>query len=327
MPSPLTSPRPRAPFRLDLGRSGQRLANGTEFSDSVAVGENDAMHFGFVLPNNWGIDDVGSVVGLARRAEDAGFDSVWVNHHLLNVGYVGERLGERPYHDALTVLTWAAASTSRVELGTSVLVIPYLNPFVLAKAMATLDQLSGGRVRCGVGVGSLPEENEAVGVVAYADRGRYADEFIAVMRTLWDDPEPTYRGRFFAFGPVNAAPKPWQRRRLSVAVGGNRPPALRRVARFGDCWHALGISVEGMRKRLARLDELLEESGRSRHDVVISLRFDVPPGSTPSSLIEVCEGYRDAGVAEMVLSSGSPDIDAQRTLLDTVAAEVVPALR
>jgi probable F420-dependent oxidoreductase len=285
------------------------------------------MRFGFVLPNNWGVDDVGAVVDLARRAENAGFDSVWVNHHLLNVGYVGERLGERPYHDALTLLTWAAASTSHVELGTSVLVISYLNPFVLAKAIATLDQLSGGRVRCGVGVGSLPEENEAVGVVAYGDRGPYADEFIGVLRTLWDDPEPAYQGRFFSFGPVKAAPKPWQQRRLPIAVGGNRPAALRRVARFGDCWHALGVTVDGMRTRLARLDALLGERDRTRRDVVISLRFDVPAGSTPSALIELCNGYRDAGVGEMVLSLGSPDIEAQRRLLDAVAAEVMPGLR
>ena len=285
------------------------------------------MRFGWVLPNNWGIDDVGAVVDLAPRAEAAGFDSVWVNHHLLNVGYVGERLGPRPYYDALTVLTWAAASTTHVELGTSVLVIAYLNPFVLAKAVATLDQLSSGRVRCGVGVGSLPDENEAVGVVAYADRGAYVDEFLAVMRTLWDDPEPTYHGRYFSFGPVKASPKPWPHRRLPVAVGGNRPPALRRVARFGDCWHTLGVTVDGMRKRLAHLDGLLEAAGRTRRDVVISLRFDVPTGSTPSSLIELCHRYRDAGVEEMVLSLGSPDIEAQRRLLDIVAAEVIPALR
>src|SRR4051794_31084122 len=226
------------------------------------------MRFGFVLPNNWGIDDVGAVVALARQAEDAGYDSVWVNHHLLNVGYVGDRLSERPYHDALTVLTWAAAATSRVELGTSVLVVSYLNPFVLAKAFATLDQLSGGRVRCGVGVGSLPEENEAVGVVAYADRGPYADEFLAVMRTLWDDAEPEYHGRFFSFGPAPAAPKPWAARHLPIAVGGNRPAALRRVARIGDCWHALGVRPDGVRSRRARLDELLTEQGRQRGDVL-----------------------------------------------------------
>jgi alkanesulfonate monooxygenase SsuD/methylene tetrahydromethanopterin reductase-like flavin-dependent oxidoreductase (luciferase family) len=178
-----------------------------------------------------------------------------------------------------------------------------------------------------VGVGSLPEENEAIGVVPYGDRGRYADEFIGVMRSLWDDDEPAHHGEFFSFGPVHAAPKPWQRRRLPVAIGGNRPPALRRVARFGDCWHALGVSIDGMRKRLARLDELLGDADRSRNDVVISLRFDVPSGSTPSSLVEVGEGYRDAGVAEMVVSLGSRDIEAQRRLLDTVAAEVIPVLR
>jgi probable F420-dependent oxidoreductase len=233
-------------------------------------------------------------------------------------------LGERPYYDALTVLTWAAASTSRVELGTSVLVIAYLNPFVVAKAVATLDQLSGGRVRLGVGVGSLPEENEAIGVVPYGDRGPYADEFIGVLRTLWDDDEAEYHGRFFSFGPVKAAPKPWQHRGLPVAVGGNRPAALRRVARFGDCWHALGVSADGMRTRLTRLDALLAEQGRTRRDVLTSLRFDVPADTTPSSLADLCDHYRDAGVEEMVLSLGSRDIEAQRRLLDMVATEVMP---
>lgn len=285
------------------------------------------MRFGYVLPNNWGIEDAGALVDLAPRAEEAGFDSVWVNHHLLNVGYVGDRLGQRPYHDAVTVLTWAAASTARVELGTSVLVVSYLNPFVLAKALATLDQLSCGRVRCGVGVGSLPEENEAVGVVPYAERGRYADEFITVMRALWDDDEPAHEGRFFSFGPAHASPKPWRGRRMPIAIGGNRAPALRRVAGLGDCWHALGVSVDGMRKRLSALDVLLEQAGRSRDDIVISLRFDVPSASTPSSLAETCDAYRDAGVAEMVLSLSSPDIEAHRHLLDTVAGHVLPALR
>jgi probable F420-dependent oxidoreductase len=284
------------------------------------------MRFGFVLPNNWGIDDVEGVVELASRAEAAGFDSVWVNHHLLNVGYVGERLGGRPYYDALTLLTWAAAATSRVELATSVLVIPYLNPFVLAKAMATLDQLSRGRVRCGIGVGSLPEENEAVGVVSYADRGRYADEFLAVLQALWHDDEAEFHGRFFSFGPVRAAPKPWERRRLPVVVGGNRTPALRRAARFGNCWHGLGVSADGVRKRLAQLHGFLEEGGRAPADVVISLRYDVPAGSTPAALIDLCAGYGDAGVQEMALSLGSADLDAQRRLLDTLAADVIPAV-
>jgi hypothetical protein len=227
------------------------------------------MRFGFVLPNNWGIDDVVGVVDLARRAEDAGYDSVWVNHHLLNVGYVGDRLDGRPYHDALTVLTWAAASTSRVELGTSVLVIAYLNPFVLAKAFATLDQLSQGRVRCGIGVGSLPEENDAVGVVPYGER----------------NPAPTSSspcsGRSgtmkAAFEPLllvrtsQGGPKPW-RRRVPIAVGGNRPPACA-GGWAGDCWR-LGVGRRGA-ERAGPLDALLAgEADAHRHRDLAA--FDVP---------------------------------------------------
>jgi alkanesulfonate monooxygenase SsuD/methylene tetrahydromethanopterin reductase-like flavin-dependent oxidoreductase (luciferase family) len=147
------------------------------------------------------------------------------------------------------------------------------------------------------------------------------------MRTLWDDDDSAFDGEYFSFGPVKAAPKPWQRRRMPVAVGGNRPPALRRVARLGDCWHALGVSVDGMRKRLSRLDELLEEAGRSRGDVLVSLRYDIPRDATARSLVEQCEAYREVGVREFAFSLGSPDLAAHERLLDMVAAEVAPALR
>ena len=103
------------------------------------------MQLGFVLPNNWGLDDPSTVVALGVAAEERGLDSVWVNHHVINVGYIAERLGDRPYYDALTVLSWVGARTERIRLGTSVLVMPYLHPMVLAKELATLDQLSGGR--------------------------------------------------------------------------------------------------------------------------------------------------------------------------------------
>jgi alkanesulfonate monooxygenase SsuD/methylene tetrahydromethanopterin reductase-like flavin-dependent oxidoreductase (luciferase family) len=173
----------------------------------------------------------------------------------------------------------------------------------------------------------LPEENEAVGVVPYADRGRYADEFLSVLAALWHDDEAEFRGWFFSFGPVRAAPKPWTRRRLPIAVGGNRAAALRRVARFGDCWHGLGLSTDGVRKRLVQLDGYLEEQGRRRADLVVSLRYEVTAGASPGALIDLCESYRDAGVQEMALSLGSADTDAQQRVLDTIAAEVIPALR
>ena len=146
------------------------------------------MRFGFTLPNNFGVEDPHAVAGLAVTAEELGFDSVWVNHHVLNVGYVRDRLDGAPYQDALTMLTWVASMTNNVRLGTSVLVLPYLHPMPLAKQLATMDQLSGGRLVLGIGVGSLEEENIALGS-DYKSRGRYADESIDVMKVLWEDEE------------------------------------------------------------------------------------------------------------------------------------------
>jgi probable F420-dependent oxidoreductase len=299
------------------------------------------VEFGFTLPNNWGVDDVAGVVALAPLAEQAGYSSVWVNHHLLNVGYVGQRLGDRPYYDALTMLTWAAASTERVGLGTSVLVVPYLSPFVVAKAMATLDRLSGGRVRCGVGVGSLEEEHRAVSRVDYDERGRYADEFLAVLVELWTADRPSFAGDFFTFDDVVASPKPLQRPHPPIVVGGNRPPALRRVARFGQAWHALAPSPEGVRQRLVVLDEALAAVGRSRPDVGITVRADLQlldrptdPGKRPqplrgtaAELIDRVEAYAAAGVDELVVSVPSADLDEQRRQLVRFAEEVMPRVR
>ena len=121
------------------------------------------MKFGLTIPNNWGFEDPQDVIKIAIKAEELGYDSIWVNHHVFNAGYIHERLGHKPYYDALTTLTYAAALTRNVRLGTTVLVLPYLNPMVLAKALATLDVLSGGRLTVGVGVGALEHESNALG--------------------------------------------------------------------------------------------------------------------------------------------------------------------
>jgi probable F420-dependent oxidoreductase len=271
------------------------------------------MRFGFTLPNNFGVADPGDVVAVARLVEDVGYHSVWVNHHVLNVGYVGERLGDRPYYDALTMLTWVAATTSRVRLGTSVLVVPYLHPMNLAKAVATLDQLSGGRVVLGLGVGSLPDENEAMGV-GYDDRGRYTDESIDVMRGLWSGEPFGYEGEHFSFAPVVASPAPAQRP-LPVVIGGNRGPALRRVAARGDGWHPLGLSPDGVRRRLAALDEELVAAGRSRAAIDVSVRLDVERLDGTATV----EEYEAAGVHELVLSVNSGHPEVVRRAVEEVA--------
>ena len=120
------------------------------------------MRIGFSLLNNQGIEDVQALVGLAVRAEELGVDSVWVHDHVFNVGHVLERIGDKPYYEPLALLSFVAARTTRVRLGTSVLVLPYHNPIRLAKTAATLDVLSGGRLILGVGVGAIESEMEAI---------------------------------------------------------------------------------------------------------------------------------------------------------------------
>ncbi len=271
------------------------------------------MELGFVLPNNWGIPDVDDVVDLAVEAEERGLDSVWVNHHVLNVGYVEDRLGGRPYHDALTVLTAAGARTGRVKLGTSVLVLPYLHPMVLAKTLATIDQLSGGRVIAGLGVGSLPEENAALGV-GYDDRGRFSDECIEVMVALWSQDEASFTGEFFGFDGIKTAPKPTQTP-LPIWVGGSGAPARRRAARYGAGWHPM-CSVRGLARRMPKLDQALAAEGRTRADLVVAPRIlvdDVPDRAA-------VEAWAEAGADHLIVGTASFELDEIRAGLAHVAS-------
>ncbi|MDH3678888.1 MAG: TIGR03619 family F420-dependent LLM class oxidoreductase [Acidimicrobiia bacterium] len=273
------------------------------------------MKLGFVLPNNWGLPDPAPLIDLAVEAEERGIDSVWVNHHVVNVGYIEERLDTRPYYDALTVLTWAAARTERVKLGTSVLVLPYLHPIVLAKTLATLDQLSGGRVIAGVGVGSLPEEN-AVLTVGYGDRGPSSDEAIEVMRALWSSPVADHDGERFSFAALKTGPQPVQSP-LPLWVGGSGGPAQRRAARVGQGWHPM-CSAAGLARRMPGFREILDALGRTRDSIVIAPRISTGQIPDPGAV----EAFREAGADELIVGTTSDDLAEIRQGLALVAANV-----
>ncbi|MEE2776082.1 MAG: LLM class F420-dependent oxidoreductase [Acidobacteriota bacterium] len=275
------------------------------------------MRYGFVVPNNFGVEDPNDVALLGSRAEALGFDSVWVNHHVLNVGYVRDRLGEGPYYDALVMLTWIAAHTSRVQLGTSVLVIPYLHPMVLAKELATLDHLSGGRLTVGVGVGSLPEENAALGV-PYDSRGSYSNEFLEVLRKLWTEERASFRGDHFEFEDLISSPKPLQQPHPPIVVGGNRPPALRRAARLGDGWHPLNVSPDGVRRRLETLRSEAEAAQRDHVTATVQVRL----GMERVTVASIAE-YADAGVTELVMSLNTGDVQETDRALERFASETM----
>lgn len=230
------------------------------------------MRIGFSLLNNQGIEDVQALVGLACRAEELGFDSVWVHDHVFNVGHVFERIGGRPYYEPLTLLSFVAARTSRVRLGTSVLVLPYHNPIRLAKAAATLDVLSGGRLILGVGVGGIEKEMHAMGT-PFAERGAFSDEAIGVMRALWTEAEPRFDGKYSRFAGMPFSPKPLQKPSIPVVIGGVSRAAIRRAARLGDGWQPLGLSPNALRDGMATLrEEVLAAGGGGRQVLLRGLR-------------------------------------------------------
>ena len=271
------------------------------------------MKFGFVLPNNWGLPDPSVIVDLGVEAEEKGLESVWVNHHVINIGYIAERLDDRPYYDALTVLSWVAARTERVQLGTSVLVLPYLHPMVLAKQLATIDQMSGGRLIAGLGVGSLPEENAALRV-EYERRGPWSDEFIEVMRALWSDGPGSFEGDHFAMSGLVASPKPAQED-LEIWIGGSGAPARRRAVRFAKGWHPL-TSVNGLTKRMPRLVEALEEAGRTRSDMVVAPRIVVDAVPDEAAV----EAWAAAGADQLIVGTAGDDVEQIRAGLAHVVA-------
>ena len=292
------------------------------------------MKFGFVIPQNWGLSDPQDVIQFGVRAEELGYDSVWVNHHILNVGYIYDRLEDRPYYDALTVLTWVAARTERVRLGTTVLVLPYLNPLVLAKTIATLDVMSGGRVSLGVGVGMLREENEALGS-DFTTRGAYADESIEVLRDLWTSDDPSYSGRFFDYAGFKFSPKPVQSPGVPILIGGMSRAAMRRTARLGDGWHPNGGTVSDLGDRFDVVKTMCAEFDRDPDEVSLVVRgeldvLDTPSDSpstpmfgTPDQLLRSIEAYESIGVSEIVLQVGTDDVDRIRRVQESFAERVL----
>jgi len=292
------------------------------------------MRIGFSLLNNWGIEDAQALVGLACRAEELGLDSVWVHDHVFNVGHVLDRIGGKPYYEPLTLLSFVAARTARVRLGTSVLVLPYHNPIRLAKTAATLDVLSGGRLILGVGVGLIEKEMLAMGS-PFAERGAVTDEAIAVMRTLWTQEEPRFDGTYHRFAGMKFSPKPLQKPSIPVVIGGVSRAAIRRAARLGDGWQPLGLSPEALGQGIATLREEARACGRDVSTIPVSIAMSLGPstprryalGQKPEEIVQNARAYASVGVETLIVSANTGDPAEARAALEMVAREVLPAVR
>jgi probable F420-dependent oxidoreductase len=237
---------------------------------------------------------------VAAESEARGIATIWVGEHVVLFGDYASRY---PYADdgripappgsgllePLVTLSYLAARTSAVRLGTAMLLLPQRNPVYVAKEVSTLDWLSGGRVDLGVGVGWLKEEFDALNV-AWPRRGRRTDEYLEVLRTLWTDDTSAFEGETYSLPPCEMFPKPLQQPHPPVHIGGETPAALRRTARLGQGWHTFNRSPEELAEGLAALDAELRVVGRSRDE----LRITVCPYFKPLTP-EWVERYAEAG--------------------------------
>ena len=208
----------------------------------------------------------GGLVAVARAAEDAGFDSVWAGEHVVLPDPQvppSPMAPQDPALDPFLALAWAAAHTSTIKLATGIVILPQRNPVVLAKQVASLDVLSNGRVVLGVGVGYLEPEFRAIGA-DFEHRGAVTDEYLAAMRSLWDDEHPAFHGRFVDFAGVDAYPRPVQRP-IPIVVGGHTTVAYRRAVASGHGWYGFALtpetaaaSVEQLRAAASEVDRPIE---------------------------------------------------------------------
>lgn len=256
-----------------------------------------------------GAADPASTARFVRLIEDLGCESVWAVEHVV---VPDDYTSSYPYDpsgrmslgadddipDPLHWLTFAAAHTTTLRLGTAMLILPEHHPVELAKRLATVDVLSGGRLLAGIGVGWLREEYAAVGV-PFEARGARTDEYLAAMRALWSQAPASYHGRFVTFDAVHSRPRPVRAGGVPIVVGGHSPAAVRRAARFGAGWYPLGVRGDRFVELLSMLRAECDALGRDPAEVEITMRA---PGNRAD-----LETLRSLGVSRVVIRADPND--------------------
>ena len=306
------------------------------------------MKFGFSLVVRGNEATPDTFAQIAERAEALEIDSLWCSAHVilppqLKSGYVlipglkhPEHWKER-YWEPFTVLSYLAGLTTRVTLGTSVVIAPMHNPFELAKQVAEVDQLSRGRFVFGIGVGWFEEEFEVLGQ-DFHNRGARTDEALNLMKALWSDDPVSFQGRYYQVDNAHFGPKPVQRPSPPIWVAGASKAALRRAARFGDAWHPVRATPEQLGEARPLLNAYLEEAGRKPESLEIAVKLplifqDQAPGEgqpstqgRSSDIIAALQRYREAGVSHLVLDFVPESLATALDTMQRFADEVRPGL-
>jgi probable F420-dependent oxidoreductase len=310
------------------------------------------MRYGFYLPTRGAIATRDGILALAREGERLGLHSAMIADHIVfpvqsDSAYPytvdGRFPGGGDALETFSILGVVAGATERLRLVPSVLVLPYRNPVLTAKMVASLDVLSGGRVTLGVGVGWLKEEFEALRAPDFDRRGAVTDEWLTIFKQLWTASPASFEGRFYRYADIRAEPFPLQKPHPPIWVGGHSPAALRRTARHGDGWHPVGaiaaspLPPQEMRAHLDTLKRLTEAEGRDFTALTISYKAPLYDASIPDrdgtrrsfsgrpdEIAGDIRSFAAIGVHELIFDFRGESLAVSIERLQRFAAEVMP---
>jgi probable F420-dependent oxidoreductase len=317
------------------------------------------VEFGFSLPGRGPLASIDVVLRLAEKADALGFDSLFVTDHIVMPVASGKSVypyttsGQFPgglaqdYLEPLATLAHLAHATKRARLGISVLVIPYRNPLLQAKMLATIDVLSKGRVILGAGVGWLREEFEALGAPPFEERGQVTDDYIRLMRTAWTTDPVSHEGKHYSVRDVHVLPKPVQRGGIPVWIGGHTDAALRRAGTIGDAWHPIAMRPPAMLRpdeyaaKAQEVHDWARRVGRDPKSITLTIRVpmeirgrnakaaagDRPPfQGTADEIVADIGRYANLGVSHFVFDHTVQELRAVLANIERFAHDVRPRL-
>ena len=310
------------------------------------------MRYGFYLPTRGGLATRAAITAMARVGEASGFHSAMIADHIVfpvesRSRYPYSVSGQHPSHgdalEQLSMVNFVAALTERLRIVTSVLILPYRNPVLTAKMLATADVLSDGRITVGVGVGWLEEEFAALGTAPFHRRGAVSDEYLEILMKLWQTSPASHKGRFYSFDEIRCEPPPIQTPHPPIWVGGHSQAALRRAAKYGNGWHPVGaiaavpLPPAEMVQKLAELKRLTEAQGRDFSALTISYKaplYDValadadgarrPFSGAPGQIAQDIQNFAEIGVHELIFDFRGETVEDSVRQMQVFAEKIMP---
>ena len=315
------------------------------------------MDFGFSIPTRGALATQQAVLTLAQHGEKLGFTHVAIPDHIIIPNSIASPY---PYNAAgkmagasdgdcleqLAVLAYLAAATTKLRLLTSVMVVPHRPPVFTAKALATIDVLSNGRVDVGIGAGWMDEEFQVIGAPPFAERGKVTDEYIRIFKELWTKETPSYDGRYAKFRDVTFLPKPLQKPHPPIWVGGESPAALRRTIALGDAWYPIGTNPQFLLNTLERftsgVENLRADAAKAQRDPKgIAITYWAPwYKETQSPIIDAGKrqlftgtdddvaadivAFRELGVSNLLFNFVRADLAQSLAAMERFVTEVLP---